>query len=106
MSTENSGSDSRKRHLHKILRISAGIVFLFLGVVGSLLPILQGWIFFLLALITFFPDHPKVAEVLEKAEPKFPRMVGFLHKLGLGIEHQSEQNPEQPSEGQRTGSGS
>lgn len=85
MSTGNTDSD-RKKHLLRIARISLGILFLILGVVGSLLPILQGWIFFLLALIAFFPDHPKVESVLEKAEPKFPRMVRGLRKLGIGNE--------------------
>lgn len=63
-----------------------GIGFLILGVIGSLLPVLQGWIFFLLALITFFPEHPRVAAALVKAEPKVPRLVKFLRKLGIGVE--------------------
>ncbi len=83
MSTGSTDSD-RNKHLLRIARISLGIVFLILGIIGSLLPILQGWIFFLLALIAFFPDHPKVERVLEKAEPKFPRLVHGLRKLGIG----------------------
>lgn len=86
MSTRNTDSDDRrKQHLLRVARISLGILFLILGVVGSVLPILQGWIFFLLALITFFPSHPKVAKVLEKAEPRMPRVVRFLRKLGIGV---------------------
>ncbi len=85
MSTGSTDSD-RNKHLLRIARISLGIVFLILGIIGSLLPILQGWIFFLLALIAFFPDHPKVERVLEKAEPKFPRLVLGLRKLGIGDE--------------------
>lgn len=85
MSTENTDSD-RKKHLVRIARISVGIVFILLGIIGSLLPIMQGWIFFLLALITFFPAHPRVARILDKAEPKFPRMVSWLKKLGIGVD--------------------
>ena len=38
------------------LRITLGIVFAILGVIGSLLPIMQGWIFFLLAVLVLFPQ--------------------------------------------------
>ena len=40
-----------------ILRIALGIVFTILGVIGSLLPIMQGWIFFLLAALVLFPQQ-------------------------------------------------
>lgn len=84
MSTENTDSD-RKKQLVRVARIAAGVLFLILGVIGSLLPVLQGWLFFLFALIAFFPEHPRVAGILAKAEPKMPRLVRGLRKLGIGI---------------------
>lgn len=67
-----------------IIRISLAILFTALGVVGSLLPILQGWIFFLLAALVIFPESRFAEKVLEKAEPKLPRVVRWLRKLGIG----------------------
>ena len=74
----------RKKQLIRVARIAVGILFLILGVIGSLLPVLQGWLFFLFALIAFFPDHPRVGKILAKAEPKMPRLVRGLRKLGIG----------------------
>lgn len=94
MSTENTGSDREEHHLLRVARITVGIVFLILGVIGSLLPILQGWMFFLLALITFFPGHPRVAAFLDRVEPKAPRTVHLLRKLGIGVDVNAHHAPE------------
>ena len=67
-----------------LLRILLAIVFLFLGVVGSLLPILQGWIFFLLAALVIFPNGRFAEKILLKAEPRLPRVVGWLRRMGIG----------------------
>jgi uncharacterized membrane protein YbaN (DUF454 family) len=66
------------------LRITIGVVFFLLGIVGSLLPVLQGWLFFLLSAIMFFPNHPRVERILLKAEPKMPRLVAWLRRMGAG----------------------
>jgi hypothetical protein len=73
-----------KRHLKTTARFVAGIIFLALGVVGSMLPVLQGWIFFLLAALMFFPNHPRAEKGLRKLEPRLPRLVGWLRRLGFG----------------------
>ena len=64
-----------------ILRLTLGIVFVILGVVGSLLPVLQGWIFFLLAFLVLFPRTRMAQKILAKAEPKLPRVVAWLRRL-------------------------
>lgn len=66
------------------LRITLGIVFTLLGIIGSLLPIMQGWIFFLLAALVFFPQSRFAVRALEKAEPKMPRLVARLRHWGIG----------------------
>ncbi len=73
------------------LRISLGVVFLVLGVIGSLLPVLQGWIFFLLAVLVLFPQSRFAVKACDKIEPKMPRMVAWLRRRGIGThrEHQS-----------------
>lgn len=67
------------------IRITLGIVFLILGVIGSLLPVLQGWIFFLLAALVLFPQSRFAIAACDKIEPKMPRMIGWLRKRGIGM---------------------
>jgi hypothetical protein len=66
-------------------RILLGIVFTILGVIGSLLPIMQGWVFFLLAALVLFPQSRFAIRALEKAEPKAPRAVALLRRFGIGV---------------------
>jgi hypothetical protein len=69
------------------LRIALGIVFILLGIIGSLLPIMQGWIFFLLAALVLFPKSKFAVKACDKIEPKMPRMVAWLRRRGIGIPH-------------------
>jgi uncharacterized membrane protein YbaN (DUF454 family) len=71
------------------LRLTFGVIFFLLGIVGSLLPVLQGWMFFLLAAMMLFPKHPHVERILARAEHKMPRLVGWLRRRGIGVESQS-----------------
>jgi hypothetical protein len=76
-----NGSSSTMPGGMLILRLVLGIVFLILGVVGSLLPVMQGWIFFLLAFLVLFPRTRMAQKILAKAEPKLPRVVAWLRRL-------------------------
>lgn len=67
------------------LRIALGIIFAILGVVGSLLPIMQGWIFFLLAVLVLFPQSRFAIASLDKIEKRMPRMVTRLRRWGIGV---------------------
>lgn len=82
-----------------ILRLTLAFIFLILGIAGCFLPILQGWLFLLIAAILFFPRHRKVESVLKKAGPRWPRLVGFLRWIGVGEpQHESSSNAEPVSE--------
>jgi uncharacterized membrane protein YbaN (DUF454 family) len=69
-----------------ILRLTLGTCFLLLGVAGSLLPFLQGWFFFLLAALMFFPQHRRVESVLVRVERRMPRVASALRRMGIGRE--------------------
>ena len=76
------------------LRIALGIIFAILGVVGSLLPIMQGWIFFLLAVLVLFPQSKFAIKSLDKIEKRMPRMVARLRRWGIGVHRPAESNDE------------
>lgn len=83
--------DRLPRPMLHAIRITFGFIFLALAVLGAVLPILQGWIFFLLAMLMFFPQSRVAIGVLDKAEPRLPRMVKFLRKHGIGTHHGPDQ---------------
>jgi uncharacterized membrane protein YbaN (DUF454 family) len=66
------------------VRIGLGVIFLFFGVLGAILPVLQGWFFFALAGAFFFPKHRWVHSGLGRAERHMPRFVRFLRRHGIG----------------------
>ena len=74
------------------IRITLGIIFVILGIIGSLLPVLQGWIFFLLAVLVLFPQSKFAVKACDKIEPKMPRMVAWLRRRGIGT-HREESRP-------------
>jgi uncharacterized membrane protein YbaN (DUF454 family) len=76
------------------LRITLGIVFAILGVIGSLLPVMQGWIFFLLAVLVLFPQSRFAVKSLDKIERRMPRLVARLRRWGIGVHraHEHEQD--------------
>jgi hypothetical protein len=75
------------------LRITLGIIFAILGVIGSLLPVLQGWLFFLLAALVLFPKSRFAVAACDKVQPKMPRLIARLRRWGIGT-HDEEPNRE------------
>ena len=47
------------RNFLTFLRVLAGVALLFLGIIGLFLPILQGWLFILIAIPLISPEHGK-----------------------------------------------
>jgi quinol-cytochrome oxidoreductase complex cytochrome b subunit len=72
-----------------LIRILLGITFIILGVIGSLLPVMQGWIFFLLAALVLFPQSRFAIKACDKIEPKMPRMIGWLRRRGIGTQRET-----------------
>jgi uncharacterized membrane protein YbaN (DUF454 family) len=66
------------------VRITLGTVSFILGVIGAILPVMQGWIFFLISAALFFPRHRFVHRILKKGERRVPRFVRWLRRLGVG----------------------
>ena len=80
--------------------MTLGVLCAILGIIGLLLPIVPQTIFFVLAVILLFPDHPKVRKLLDKIELKYPRVINFLEKLGIGdTEPEDDPDPRPPADG-------
>lgn len=43
--------------IRNLLRIALGLFLLFIGIIGLLLPVLQGWLFILIAIPLISPEH-------------------------------------------------
>ena len=74
-----------------ILRLTLAFLFAILGVVGAVLPILQGWLFFLASLVLLFPQSRLAVKAVEKIEPKMPRLARVLRKLEIGLPRETAQ---------------
>lgn len=66
------------------LRILLGGVFTTIGVIGVVVPILPGWVFFGLAFLVLFPNSRLAVKILDKVEPRAPRVIALLRKIGVG----------------------
>ncbi len=62
----------------KALRIGLGISLIVLGIVGGMLPILQGWIFFTAGVLILARDVPFVRRWLHYAEQRIPVLKRVL----------------------------
>lgn len=71
------------------LRITLGIIFIILGIIGGFVPIMQGWIFMLLGVLVLFPQSKFAIKSLDRIEKKMPRAVARLRRLGIGV-HRDE----------------
>ncbi|GAB4341934.1 MAG: hypothetical protein Kow0099_19110 [Candidatus Abyssubacteria bacterium] len=58
----------------RVLRISAGTVLVFLGLLGFLLPILQGWLFLTLGLLLLSKDVPFLQRAWKRLKVRYPRI--------------------------------
>lgn len=62
----------------KLLRISLGLIFLFLGIIGLFLPVLQGILFLLLALYLLSPHWPWARQWQKKLQARYPGLADKL----------------------------
>jgi len=53
-----------------ILRISLGIILVFIGLIGGIIPIFQGWVFGVPGLIILSNYFPPIKRVLKKIKRK------------------------------------
>ncbi|MCS7182913.1 MAG: hypothetical protein NZ869_07375 [Thermoanaerobaculum sp.] len=79
-----------------VLRHLLGWTFILLGVVGSLLPILQGWLFFAAGALLLAPEVPVFRRLFCWIEQRFPALKKPLGQLRRRFDRKS--SPCQPEE--------
>ncbi|MEM5788354.1 MAG: hypothetical protein AAGU11_13650 [Syntrophobacteraceae bacterium] len=71
--------------IKKVLRLILGGIFLVLGVAGLVLPVLQGFFFLTLGIITLSRDIPFLARLENRLILRFPKAGHFAEKLRKAI---------------------
>lgn len=67
-------------NLKNLFRIAAGLILLMIGIIGLVVPILQGWLFILIAIPLISPEHGK-------------KMVGKIKELYARYRRHSNRQP-------------
>jgi uncharacterized membrane protein YbaN (DUF454 family) len=67
--------------MNRLLRVLLSIICVMIGIVGLILPVLPGWLFFGFALILIFPDAPMTQRSVARIEARFPSTRRFLRFL-------------------------
>lgn len=75
-----------KRLNKRLLRLTAGWIFLVLGLAGLVLPILQGILFLAIATVLLAPDIPIFKRLLEKLRERYPKIANRAEKISKKIE--------------------
>lgn len=60
--------------MRRLARISFGVILIFLGLPGLVLPILQGWLFLALGALLLSVDIPFFDRVVQWLEARVPRI--------------------------------
>jgi uncharacterized membrane protein YbaN (DUF454 family) len=64
-----------------VLRICFGSLLILLGLVGLVLPVLQGVLFLAMGIVVLSSEVPLLARFLAKIEDRFPRIRQALQRL-------------------------
>ena len=59
--------------LYHSLKIVLGIILVFIGIIGGLIPIFQGWVFGVPGLIILAEYFPPLKRLVDWAKNKYPR---------------------------------
>ncbi len=70
-----------KKKVKRALVLAIGIIFILLGLAGTVLPFLQGFLFIAIGLILLSFYFPKVRLWIEKHTEKYPRLFLIIKKV-------------------------
>lgn len=79
--------------MKNIVRIGAGGIFIILGLLGLVLPILQGLLFLAIGLVLLAPDIPLFHRMFCWVEIRFPKTRDTFHKVRRFTERMGKSVP-------------
>ncbi len=69
-----------KKQLKKILVLAVATVFFVLGLVGLVLPVLQGWFFLAISALLFSMYSPTLRAFIDRHTVKYPKLHAFVER--------------------------
>lgn len=75
-----------KKELKRLIVLSLATVFLVLGLLGLVLPVLQGWLFLAISALLFSMYSPALRQWMDKHTVRYP----WLHKVVVKAQHWTE----------------
>ena len=70
-----------KKHAKRVLVLTVAIIFIILGLAGTVLPFLQGFLFIAIGLMLLSFYSPKIRLFIEKHTEKYPRLFSVVKKV-------------------------
>ncbi len=70
-----------RRHIKRITFIVVGVLFVLLGFVGIVLPVLQGFLFLAIGLIFLSISSPRFRVWIESHTRRYPKVHAVIEKL-------------------------
>jgi uncharacterized membrane protein YbaN (DUF454 family) len=72
---------NKHRNIKRTLRLTFGFLFLMLGLLGLVFPVLQGWLFLALGAILLSRDLPFFNRVIARIKGRFPGIGQAAERL-------------------------
>ncbi|OGI62481.1 hypothetical protein A2818_01120 [Candidatus Nomurabacteria bacterium RIFCSPHIGHO2_01_FULL_40_12] len=70
-----------QKKIKRALILTLGVIFILLGLIGSVLPFVQGFILLAVGIILISFYSPKIRLWIEKHTEKYPHLSGAVKKL-------------------------
>ena len=67
-----------KRKLKRALVMTVGVLFVFVGLAGLILPVLQGWFFLILGGLLLSMYSPRLRALMDRHTVKYPKLHAFV----------------------------
>jgi len=70
-----------RKHTKRILVLSLGVIFVVLGLVGLVLPFLQGFLFIAVGLLLLSLYSPTIRDWMDKHTKRYPTLHTMVQKV-------------------------
>ncbi len=74
------------RHFKRIAILTLGVLFVLLGIIGLVLPFLQGFLFLFIGILLLSLYMPSLREWIERRTKPYPKVYAFVVKADQWIE--------------------